>query len=110
MNPAGAGSDRPWKGKENEKADSCRSRIGFCLDVGWEFCCGRDVAETIRTYRDRIYDIHLKNFAVDIPGGQVLSKEVPRSFTTASVRLATPSFSKMTVKCLRTPHLQHDGG
>ena len=109
MNPAGAGSDRPWKGK-NEKADSCRSRIGFCLDVGWEFCCGRDVAETIRTYRDRIYDIHLKNFAVDIPGGQVLSKEVPHSFTTASVRLATPSFAKMTVKCLRTPHLQHDGG
>ena len=58
------------------------SRIGFCLDVGWEFGCGRDVAETIRTYGDRIYDIHLKNFAVDIPGGQVLSKEVPHSFTT----------------------------
>ena len=57
-------------------------RIGFCMDVGWEFGCGRDPAETIRTYGERIYDIHLKNFAVDIPGGQILSKEVPHSFTT----------------------------
>ena len=57
-------------------------RIGFCLDVGWEFGCERDPAETIRTYGERIYDIHLKNFAVDIPGGRILSKEVPHSFTT----------------------------
>ena len=57
-------------------------RIGFCMDVGWEFGCERDPAETIRKYGDRIYDIHLKNFAVDIPGGRILSKEVPHSFTT----------------------------
>ena len=57
-------------------------RIGFCMDVGWEFGCGRNVAESIRKYGDRIYDIHLKNFAVDIPGGRILSKEVPHSFTT----------------------------
>ena len=58
------------------------TRIGFCLDVGWEFGCGRDPAKTIRKHGDRIYDIHLKNFAVDLPGGQVLSREVPHSFTT----------------------------
>ena len=58
------------------------TRIGFCMDVGWEFGCGRDPAETIRKYGDRIYDIHLKNFAVDIPGGRKLSEEVPHSFTT----------------------------
>ena len=57
-------------------------RIGFCMDVGWEFGCGRDPAETVRKYGDRIYDIHLKNFAVDIPGGQKLSEAVPHSFTT----------------------------
>ena len=57
-------------------------RIGFCMDVGWEFGCGRDPAETIRKYGERIYDIHLKNFAVDIPGGRILSKAVPHSFTT----------------------------
>ena len=57
-------------------------RIGFCMDVGWEFGCGRNPAETIRKYGERIYDIHLKNFGVDIPGGRILSKEVPHSFTT----------------------------
>ena len=44
-------------------------RIGFCLDVGWEFACDRDPAETIRKYGERIYDIHLKNFALNPPGG-----------------------------------------
>ena len=57
-------------------------RIGFCMDVGWEFGCGRNPADTIRKYGDRIYDIHLKNFAVDLPSGRILSKEVPHSFTT----------------------------
>ena len=57
------------------------ARIGFCLDVGWEYACGRDVAETVRKYGARIYDVHLKNFAVDLPGGRILSKEVPHSFT-----------------------------
>ena len=57
-------------------------RIGFCMDVGWEYGCGKDPAETIRKYGDRIYDIHLKNFAVDVPGGRILSKKIPHSFTT----------------------------
>ena len=39
-------------------------RIGFCLDVGWEQSCGRDPATTIREHGDRLYDVHLKNFAV----------------------------------------------
>ena len=44
-------------------------RIGFCLDVGWEFGCGRNPAETIRKYSERIYDIHLKNFKLNAPNG-----------------------------------------
>ena len=54
-------------------------RIGFCLDVGWEFGCDRDPAETIRTYGDRIYDIHLKNFALNLKGARKIGKN---SFTT----------------------------
>ena len=54
-------------------------RIGFCMDVGWEFGCDRDPAETIRTYGDRIYDIHLKNFAVNVKGAHKIGKN---SFTT----------------------------
>lgn len=37
-------------------------RIGFCMDVGWEWGSDRDPVETIRQHGDRIYDIHLKNF------------------------------------------------
>ena len=37
-------------------------RIGFCMDVGWEWGSDRDPVETIRKHGDRIYDIHLKNF------------------------------------------------
>ena len=54
-------------------------RIGFCLDVGWEFGCDRDPAETIRAHGDRIFDVHLKNFAVNLPGAQKIGKN---SFTT----------------------------
>lgn len=55
------------------------SRIGFCMDVGWEFGCDRDPVETIRLYGDRIFDIHLKNFAINLPGAQKIGKN---SFTT----------------------------
>ena len=54
-------------------------RIGFCMDVGWEFGCDRDPAETIRKYGDRLYDIHLKNFAVNVKGAHKIGKN---SFTT----------------------------
>ena len=57
-------------------------RIGFCMDVGWEFGCERDPAETIRKYGDRIYDIHLKNFAVDVAGGRRLAAGQKHTFTT----------------------------
>ena len=70
-------------------------RIGFCMDVGWEFGCERDPAETIRKYGERIYDIHLKNFAVDIPGGRILSKEVPHSFTTVPMPRGKIDYAKV---------------
>ncbi len=54
-------------------------RIGFCMDVGWEFGSDRDPVETIRQHGDRIYDVHLKNFALNLPGAQKIGKN---SFTT----------------------------
>ena len=54
-------------------------RIGFCIDVGWEFGCDRNPAETIRKYGNRIYDVHLKNFALNLPGASKIGKN---SFTT----------------------------
>ena len=48
------------------------SRIGFCLDVGWEYGCDVDPVETIRRYGDRIYDVHLKNFEIGKPNGAAI--------------------------------------
>ena len=44
-------------------------RIGFCIDVGWEYGCGKDPAETIRKYGARIFDAHIKNFEIGKPNG-----------------------------------------
>lgn len=40
------------------------ARIGFCMDVGWEYGCGVDPVETIRKHADRIFDMHIKNFEI----------------------------------------------
>jgi len=47
-------------------------RIGFCMDVGWEYGCGKDPVQTIREHGDRIYDIHLKNFEIGKPNGKAV--------------------------------------
>ncbi|MBR1920805.1 MAG: DUF1080 domain-containing protein [Kiritimatiellae bacterium] len=44
-------------------------RVGFCIDVGWEYGCDKDPAETIRKYGARIFDAHIKNFEVGKPNG-----------------------------------------
>jgi len=44
-------------------------RIGFCLDVGWEYGCGKDPAKTIREHGGRIYDVHFKDFEIGKPDG-----------------------------------------
>lgn len=54
-------------------------RIGFCMDVGWEYGCGVDPVETIRQHADRIFDMHIKNFeigkrngaAIPLPRGKI---------------------------------------
>jgi len=48
------------------------ARIGFCLDVGWEAAAGRDPAKTVRDCADRIFDVHLKDFAIGKPDGAAI--------------------------------------
>ena len=48
-------------------------RIGFCIDVGWEYGSGKDPAATIRKYADRIFDAHIKNF----PKGEKNGSSIP---------------------------------
>jgi len=51
-------------------------RVGFCIDVGWEYGCDKDPAETIRKYGARIFDAHIKNFEIGKPNG--VSVPLPR--------------------------------
>ena len=44
-------------------------RVGFCIDVGWEYGCGKDPSETIRKHGERIFDAHVKNFEIGRPNG-----------------------------------------
>ena len=44
-------------------------RVGFCLDVGWEYANGADPVATIRKHGDRIHDVHIKNFEKGKPNG-----------------------------------------
>ena len=44
-------------------------RVGFCIDVGWEYGCDKDPAETIRKYGARMFDAHIKNFEKGKPNG-----------------------------------------
>jgi len=51
-------------------------RIGLCLDIGHERRCGKDPAAAIRKYRDRLYDVHVKN--IHVQGKENLAMPGPR--------------------------------
>jgi len=48
-----------------EKIKTMDPLIGICLDVGHTFRCGHDPAKMLLKYKDRIYDMHVKD--VDEP-------------------------------------------
>lgn len=67
-------------------------RIGFCMDVGWEFGSERDPAATIREHGDRIFDIHLKNFVVGQADGRAIGRQ---SFTTVPMPRGAIDYGKV---------------
>lgn len=42
--------------------------IGLCLDTGWMLDCGVDPIEVAKTFRDRLYALHVKDFVFDRAG------------------------------------------
>ncbi len=48
-----------------EKIKDMNPLMGICLDIGHTFRCGHDPAAMLLKYKDRIYDLHLKD--VDEP-------------------------------------------
>ena len=49
-------------------------RVGLCVDVGHTARAGRDPAKAFRDFRDRLYDVHLKD--VSDPQGKSAKVEV----------------------------------
>jgi sugar phosphate isomerase/epimerase len=43
-------------------------RFGLCLDTGWALDAGEDPLAMARKYRQRLYGVHLKDFAYDADG------------------------------------------
>ncbi|MBK5279925.1 MAG: sugar phosphate isomerase/epimerase [Bacteroidia bacterium] len=48
-----------------EKIQAMDPRMGICLDIGHSFRCGNDPAAMLLKYKDRIFDMHIKD--VDSP-------------------------------------------
>ncbi|WP_339705791.1 sugar phosphate isomerase/epimerase [uncultured Kriegella sp.] len=45
-------------------------RIGLCIDTGHTFRLNLDVASEIKKYKDRLYDVHIKDIDEQIPEGK----------------------------------------
>jgi inosose dehydratase len=42
------------------------ARLGLCLDIGHSYRAGVDPVAAIRRYRDRLYDVHLKDIVAEV--------------------------------------------
>ncbi len=54
------------------KIKNLDKRIGLCIDVGHTYRLGQDPAEEIKKFKDRLYDVHLKDVDAQKPDGKVL--------------------------------------
>lgn len=55
-----------------DKVGSMDERLGLCIDVGHTLRAGFEPADDIRKYKDRLYDIHLKDINSSKPEGRTL--------------------------------------
>ena len=53
-----------------EKIGAFDKRIGICIDVGHTARIGADVIKSLRDYKERIHDVHLKDETAATPQGQ----------------------------------------
>jgi sugar phosphate isomerase/epimerase len=56
----------------HEKIKSMDTRMGICLDIGHTFRCGHDPAAMLLKFKDRIYDMHIKDVDAPIEKGNSL--------------------------------------
>ncbi len=55
-----------------EKIKNMDPLIGICLDVGHSFRCGHDPAAMLLKYKDRVYDMHVKDVDEPVEKGQTV--------------------------------------
>ncbi len=53
-----------------EKIKSMDPVMGICLDIGHTFRCGHDPAAMLLKYKERIYDVHVKDIDAPVEKGQ----------------------------------------
>ncbi|MFK5974686.1 MAG: sugar phosphate isomerase/epimerase [Flavobacteriaceae bacterium] len=46
------------------------SRIGLCIDTGHTFRLNLDPAEELKKYKDRLFDVHIKDIDKQVPNGK----------------------------------------
>jgi inosose dehydratase len=54
------------------KIKNMDARIGICLDIGHTFRCGHDPAAMFLKFKDRIYDMHIKDVDAPVEKGNSL--------------------------------------
>lgn len=65
-------------------------RMGLCLDIGHDFRFGYDPVDSIRRYRDRLFDLHLKNVVPDVVDPvtkKILKRNQARTFPRGKIDL-----------------------
>jgi len=55
-----------------EKIKNLDPLIGICLDIGHSFRCGNDPSAMLLKYKERIYDMHIKDVNEPIPSGKTV--------------------------------------
>lgn len=56
----------------HEKIKNMDARMGICLDIGHTFRCGHDPAAMLLKFKDRIYDMHIKDVDAPVEKGQTV--------------------------------------
>jgi len=55
-----------------EKIKNMDTRMGICLDIGHTFRCGHDPAAMLLKYKNRIYDMHIKDVDAPVANGHTV--------------------------------------
>ena len=62
----------PTPGSVYEKVKNLDKRIGLCMDIGHTMRAGVDPSDAAKKYRDRLYDIHVKDVTAATNEGQTI--------------------------------------